>query len=254
MLLRSRSLLGRSARTLCAAAQRPPKDIGALITARSQAMSEAHKSSDPSIYQRLGSSQSPNYLWIGCSDSRVSGEAILGAKLGELFVHRNIANQALSNDNSVMSVLQYSVDVLEVPHIIVCGHYDCGGVRAAMKNADHGAPLENWLRNIRDVYRLHRDELDAIADDEARHRRLVELNVVEQCLNLFKTGTVQRRRRQTFAQKDDYSYTQPRIHAVVYDPANGALKHMPIDFRAILDDIRTIYELYDEEYDGTKSS
>lgn len=225
-----------------------------MLSERSQAMAEQQRAQDPTVFERLATSQSPNFLWIGCSDSRVSGEAMLGAKLGELFVHRNIANQALSSDNSCMSVLQYAVNVLQVPHIIVCGHYDCGGVRAAMKNADHASPLENWLANIRDVHRLHRKELEAITDAEARHRRLVELNVVEQCINLFKTGTVQRRRRLTFRNKGEFAYTQPRIHALVYDPADGTLNHVPIDFQQVLDELRPIYELYDEQFDDTAAA
>jgi carbonic anhydrase len=143
----------------------------------------------------------------------------MGEDAGSVFVLRNVANMVVNTDFNLMAALQYAVNVLKIPHIIVCGHYDCGGVRASIANVDHVAPLENWLRNIRDVYRLHRAELDAISDPEKRHRRLVELNVIEQCVNLFKTGAVQRMRVQTF--KDGAEYTTPRIHPCVFDPATG---------------------------------
>jgi len=146
-------------------------------------------------------------------------------------------------DMNLMGALQYGVNYLKIPHIIVCGHYDCGGVRASMTNTDHVPPLENWLRNIKDVYRLHRKELDRIADPEARHRRLVELNVVEQCLNLFKTGAVQRRRVETFQDKD-VPFTEPRVHACVFDPKDGILRELEIIFKEYIDDLGNIYDLY----------
>ena len=145
-----------------------------------------------------GKKQAPKYLWVGCSDSRVPAELMVGSQPGEIFVHRNIANMVVNSDMNFASVLQYAVNVLRVPHIIVCGHYDCGGIKAAMSSthldAGLGSPIEDWLRNVRDVTRLHADELRAISDPELKHRRLVELNVMEQCLNIFKTGVVQRRR------------------------------------------------------------
>jgi carbonic anhydrase len=134
------------------------------------------------------------------------------------------------------------VGVLQVPHIIVCGHYDCGGVRASIENKDHVPPLENWLRNIRDVYRLHREELDAIEDAEERHRRLVEVNVIEQCVNLFKTGVVQRRRVETHTDPE-YKSAQPRIHPVVFDPKTGKLKLLEVDFSTYIDELHNIYDL-----------
>merc|ERR1712066_500619 len=123
-----------------------------------------------------------------------------------------------------------AVGALNVTHIIVCGHYDCGGVRASIEKKDHVPPLENWLRNIRDVYRLHQKELDAIKDPELRHRRLVELNVIEQCINLLKTGVVQRKRLETY-KNEEAPFTTPRIHACVFDPKDGILRKLPVNFR-----------------------
>lgn len=213
-----------------------------FVLDNNQMWAERKKQDDPEFFARQASGQSPSFLWVGCADSRVPANRILGLDVGEVFVHRNVANQALGNDISCMAVIQYAVDVLKVPHIIVCGHYDCGGVRAAMEKKDHGSPLENWLRNIRDVYRLHRPELDAIADDEERTRRLVELNVIEQCLNIFKTGVVQRQRMRTFVDPD-VPFTQPRVHAMVYSPADGSLKKLKVDWSELVDDLGGIYDL-----------
>ena len=172
---------------------------------------------DKDYFNRMASGQSPQILWIGCSDSRVPANRIMGLDAGEVFVARNVANQVIGTDMSMMSVIQYAVNVLKVPHIVICGHYDCGGVKASMENVDHVPPLENWLRNIRDTYRLNRQELDRIYDKDQRTRRLVELNTIEQAFAVFKTGVVQRRRVQTYGAEDE-PYTQPRIHAVVFDP------------------------------------
>ena len=150
-------------------------------------------SNNPNFFSEHKIGHAPKILWIGCSDARVPANEIIDQKPGSVFVHRNIANQVVNTDFNCMSVLQYAVDVLHVKHIIVCGHYDCGGVKASLQNADHRAPLENWLRNIRDTYRLHKGELDAIKDPQARQRKLVELNVEEQCINVFKTAVVKRR-------------------------------------------------------------
>lgn len=165
---------------------------------------------------------------------------------GSVFVARNVANMVVNTDNNLLAALQYAVAYLKVPHIIVCGHYDCGGVRAAVTRFDHRPPLENWLRNIRDVYRVHRVELDRIKDPEERHRRLVELNVVEQCVNLYKTGVVQRRRLET--KKEGREYPVPQIHGVVYDPKVGLLKRVNVDFATMCDDLDGIYELYEMSY------
>jgi carbonic anhydrase len=183
---------------------------------------------DPDYFKKLGSGHSPKYMWIGCADARVPANEIMGEDAGSVFVVRNVANMVVNTDFNLMSALKYAVDYLKIPHIIVCGHYDCGGVRASTQRKDHVPPLENWLRNIRDVYRLHKDELDAIRDPEARHRRLVELNVIEQSLNLFKTGVIQRRRVETF--KSGQEYTTPRIHACVFDPKTGVLERLSVSF------------------------
>lgn len=181
---------------------------------------------DPDYFKNLGAGHTPTYMWIGCSDARVPANEVMGEDAGSVFVLRSVANLVVNTDFNLMAALQFAVDYLKIPHIIVCGHYDCGGVRASTLTKDHTPPLENWLRNIRDVYRLHKDELDGISDPEARHRRLVELNVIEQCLNLFKTGVVQRRRVQTF--KEGNEYTTPRIHACVFDPKTGDLTKLPV--------------------------
>jgi carbonic anhydrase len=166
------------------------------------------------------------YYCTGCADARVPANEIIGEDAGSVFVVRNVANLVVNTDFNLMAALQYGVAVLNIPHIIVCGHYDCGGIRASTERKDHMPPLENWLRNIRDVYRLHKHELDAIADPEQRHRRLVELNVLEQCINLFKTGVVQRRRLETY--KLGCEYTTPRIHACVFDPETGEMNQLKV--------------------------
>jgi len=185
----------------------------------------------------------PEYLWIGCSDARVPANEIMGLGPNKVFVVRNVANLVIGTDFNAMSAIQYAVSVLKIPHIIVCGHYDCGGVRASMTNLDHSPPLENWLRNIRDVYRLHQEELNSVTDPEARHRRLVELNVVEQCINLFKTGVVQKRRVETFLDESS-PQTCPRIHACVFDPNDGSLTQLKVDFQKYMDELHEIYDLY----------
>ncbi len=160
--------------------------------------------------------QNPTYLWIGCSDSRVPAEEITGCQPGELFVHRNIANMVIHTDYSVLSVLQFSVEVLKVKHVIVCGHYGCGGVKAAMSKADFGL-INNWLRHIKDVYRLHAEELDAIDDISERQDKLVELNVIEQVQHLADVSFIQR------TWKDN---ERPMLHGWVYDMRTGYLKNL----------------------------
>ena len=145
---------------------------------------------DPNYFSRLSNLQTPEFLWIGCSDSRVPANEITGTEPGEIFVQRNIANMVIHTDLNLLSVLQYAVEVLEVKHIIVCGHYGCGGVKAAMGNHSLGI-INKWLRNIKDVYRIHQDELEAITDEGDRVNRLVELNVQEQVMNLAKTSIIQ---------------------------------------------------------------
>src|ERR1700730_14362231 len=145
------------------------------------------KEKDPEYFERLSHLQTPEFLWIGCSDSRVPADKITGTQPGEIFVHRNIANMVVHTDVNLLSVLDYAVNYLKVKHVIVCGHYGCGGIKAAMDNKDYKPVLNMWLRNIKDVYRLHSRELDAIADPEARADRLTELNVRGQVMHLAKT-------------------------------------------------------------------
>jgi carbonic anhydrase len=187
---------------------------------------------DKEYFKKLSSGQNPEILYIGCSDSRVSAEELMGANPGDIFVHRNIANMVPNTDLSAMSVINYAVSHLKVKHIVVCGHYNCGGVRAAMQSADLGI-LNPWLRNIRDVYRLHKSELDLITDDELRHKRLVELNVQEQCINIIKTSDVQKASK-------DRSIT---VHGWVFDIHSGELVDLKIDFDKILENIMEIYHI-----------
>jgi carbonic anhydrase len=169
---------------------------------------------DPDFFKRLEALQSPEFLWIGCSDSRVPANQITNTKPGEIFVHRNVANLVVNGDMNILSVLQYSVEVLKVKHIIVCGHYGCGGIQAAMTNQSFGV-LNNWLRNIKDVYRLHQAEVDALSTAEEKNDRMTELNVQEQVMNLAKTGIIQG------AWKKEQ---RPYLHGWVYSLKNGILK------------------------------
>jgi carbonic anhydrase len=169
---------------------------------------------DPDFFKRLKNIQTPEYLWIGCSDSRVPANEITGTQPGEIFVHRNIANMVVHTDLNLLSVLQYAVEVLKVKHVIVCGHYGCGGVQAAMTQKSLGI-INKWLRNIKDVYRYHREEIDTIQDETERTNRLVELNVEEQVLNLAKTSIIQK------AWKE---HKGPDLHGWVYGLHNGLIK------------------------------
>ncbi|MBK8145189.1 MAG: carbonic anhydrase [Bacteroidetes bacterium] len=187
---------------------------------------------DPQYFEKLSQGQHPEYLYIGCSDSRVTAEDLMGVLPGEVFIHRNIANMVISIDLNSMSVLNYAVRHLKVNHIIVCGHYECGGVKAAMQPADMGI-LNPWLRNIRDVYRLHKDELNAIEDEHQRYNRLVELNVQEQCINLIKTAAVQ----------TAYKERGLLVHGWIFDIHTGRLIDLKIDFPKILQNIMEIYRL-----------
>ncbi|HWS01557.1 MAG TPA: carbonic anhydrase [Prolixibacteraceae bacterium] len=187
---------------------------------------------DGDYFKNLSLGQNPEVLYIGCSDSRVTAEELMGAKPGEVFVHRNIANMVANSDLSAMSVINYAVNHLEVKHIVVCGHYFCGGVKAAMQSADLGI-LNPWLRNIRDVYRLHRAELDAIPEEELRYNRLVELNVQEQCVNVIKTSDVQKA----------FKSRNLIVHGWVFDIKTGKLIDLKIDFNHILDEIMEIYRI-----------
>ena len=194
---------------------------------------EEKKASDKDFFEKLAKGQDPDYLYIGCSDSRVTAEDLMGMQPGEVFVHRNIANLINNTDLNVMSVINFAVIHLKVKHIVVCGHYYCGGVKAAMEQRDMGI-LNPWLRNIRDVYRLHRDELNAITDEDKQYQRLVELNVEEQCLNVIKTASVQ---------KAYLNSKYPMVHGWVFDVRTGELIDLNIDFTTILKDIQEIYNL-----------
>ncbi len=188
---------------------------------------------DPRYFEKLARGQHPQILYIGCSDSRVTAEDLMGAEPGEVFVHRNIANLVVACDNNLNAVVQYAVEHLHVKHIVVCGHYECGGVKAAMSPSDMGQ-LNTWLQGLRDVYRLHQAELDAIAGTHQRFDRLVELNVREQCLNLVKIDHVQRAWYQTGF---------PKLHGWVFDVRNGRLKDLELNMAEEVASLRRIYDL-----------
>ena len=187
---------------------------------------------EPNYFEKLADSQNPEYLWIGCSDSRVPANQITGTLPGDIFVHRNIANMVIHSDMNMLSVLSYAVEVLKVKHIIVCGHYGCGGVLAAMENKQFGL-IDNWLRHIKDVYRLHFKELDAIENTKDRADRLVELNVIEQVQDLGKTSIVQ----------NAWKREQPlHIHGWVYDVKDGIIKDLGMNFKST-SDLHSVYHL-----------
>jgi carbonic anhydrase len=172
------------------------------------------KHDDPGFFDRLLHVQKPEFLWIGCSDSRVPPNEITGTEPGEIFIHRNIANMVVHTDLNMLSVLEYAVKVLEVKHIIVCGHYGCGGVKAALTRHSLGI-INKWLRNIKDVYRYHKDEVDTQADEDQRVNKLIELNVQEQVMNLAKTSIVQNAWKH---------HQRPHLHGWVYDLKDGIIK------------------------------
>ena len=187
---------------------------------------------DPNFFENLSKGQMPEYLWIGCSDSRVPAESITGTEPGEMFVHRNIANMVVHSDMNMLSVLSYAVEVLKVKHVIVCGHYGCGGVMAAMKNQQFGL-IDNWLRHIKDVYRYHHNELDAIEDETLRARRFVEVNVQEQVHDLGKTSIVQ----------NAWKRNQPlHLHGWVYDIHDGLINDLGVNFTCPKD-LHSVYHL-----------
>lgn len=188
---------------------------------------------DPAYFEKLSRGQSPEILYIGCSDSRVTAEDLMGAEPGEVFIHRNVANLVVATDNNVNAVVQFAVEHLQVQHIVVCGHYECGGVKAAMQPSDLGQ-LNSWLQGLRDVYRIHRTELDAIADTRERFDRLVELNVLEQCLNIIKIDHVQRAW---------YRTGYPKIHGWVFDVRTGRLVDLALNVEQEFASIRAIYDL-----------
>lgn len=189
---------------------------------------------DPAYFNKLAEGQHPEYLYIGCSDSRVTAEDLMGLQPGQVFIHRNVANLVVATDNNINAVIQFAVEVLKVKHIIVCGHYECGGIKAAMYPSDMGQ-LNSWLQTLRDVYRLHKQELDEIADEKRKFDRLVELNVQEQCINIIKIDHVQRAW---------YKTGFPIVHGWVFDVRTGNLKDLKLDMPKVFGDFRSIYDLH----------
>jgi len=185
---------------------------------------------DDKYFDKLASGQSPKVLYIGCSDSRVTAEEVMGLGPGDVFVHRNVANLVVNGDLNVMSVIEYAVEHLKVEHVVICGHYGCGGVKAAMQSADMGI-LNPWLRNIRDVYRLHASELEAISDETAKYRRLVEINVQEQVLNILQTPVVQKADRER----------EIKVHGWVFELASGEIIDLNIDTATLSSGVKSIY-------------
>lgn len=172
-------------------------------------------SGDPEFFERLVHLQTPEFLWIGCSDSRVPANEITGTQPGEIFVHRNVANLVINTDVNVLSVLDYAVNHLKIKHVIVCGHYGCGGIKAALTNTNYSQVLNMWLRHIKDAYRIHRDEMESIIDEDSRVDRMVEVNVKEQVFNLAKTSIIQK----AWANEQ-----RPDLHGWVYDLHDGLIK------------------------------
>ncbi|HQQ94450.1 MAG TPA: carbonic anhydrase [Bacteroidia bacterium] len=188
---------------------------------------------NPHYFENLSKGQNPEFLYIGCSDSRVTAEDLMGVNPGEVFIHRNIANQVVPTDNNINSVIQYAVEFLKVKHIIICGHYECGGVKAALNPSDMGQ-LNSWLQTLRDVRRLHKTELEGIHDEQKLFDRLVELNVREQCMNVIKIDHVQR---------SWYKTGFPQIHGWIFDVRTGKLKDSGLDLEKEFMEIREIYDL-----------
>jgi len=209
-----------------------------VIFENNRKWAESKIGENPSFFEELAKTQTPEYLYIGCSDSRATAEELMGAKPGEVFVHRNIANVVNALDMSATAVIEYAVQHLKVKHIVVCGHYNCCGVKAAMTPQDLGI-LNPWLRNIRDVYRIHQTELDAIEDEDKRYDKLVELNVLEQCINVIKMACVQERYI-----LEEY----PIVHGWVYDLRTGKIIDLEIDFEKVLKDIQKIYNLSEDSW------
>ncbi|WP_396179174.1 carbonate dehydratase [Flavobacterium sp.] len=187
---------------------------------------------DPEYFERLSKGQSPPLLWIGCSDSRVPANEVIGAQPGEVFVHRNIANMVVHSDMNMLSVLDYAVNVLKVKHVIVCGHYGCGGVKAALGNDSIGI-IDNWIRHIKDVYRLHHNYLDSIVDEKQRFDAFVEINVKEQVFDLAKTSIVQG----AWRNGNDLS-----LHGWVYGLDSGIVKDLQVNFSSNKD-LDAVYQL-----------
>ena len=187
---------------------------------------------DPDFFSKLAKQQKPKYLWVGCSDSRVPATQIVDLEPGEIFVHRNIANQVIHTDLNCLSVIQYAVEVLKVEHIIVCGHYGCGGVKAAMGNQSIGL-IDNWIRHIKDVYKIHKEELDKIEDEDKRWDKFVELNVVEQVFDLAETSIVQN------AWKNNQNLT---VHGWAYGIGTGIVNDLNVNLSSN-EELDEVYQL-----------
>lgn len=188
---------------------------------------------DKDYFKKLSQGQSPEILYIGCSDSRIPAEDMMGAKPGEVFVHRNIANQVITTDSNVNAVVQFAVETLKVKHIVICGHYECGGVKAALEPSDMGQ-LNNWLQKLRDVYRIHVEELNEIKDDLKKFDRLVELNVFEQAMNILKIDHVQKIWRKS---------GHPKIHGWVFDIRSGRIIDLNLDMETEYSKLQSIYNI-----------
>ncbi len=202
------------------------------IFENNQAWAASKLSEQGDYFEQLAKGQAPPVLFIGCADSRVPANTIMGLAPGDVFVHRNVANLVVNTDLNIHSVIEYAVLNLKVDHIVVCGHYGCGGVKAAMGHQDLGV-LNGWLREIRDVYRLHRHELDGIEDEEQRYRRLIQLNVHEQCLNVLKTTAVQKALEQRGG---------PRVHGWVFDLATGLINDQQFNDSAHYEVLKPVYQ------------
>ncbi|MCX6960341.1 MAG: carbonate dehydratase [Chthoniobacterales bacterium] len=206
-----------------------PNDLTTRLLLENKAWSEEILSHEPEYFHNLAKEQRPKFLWIGCSDSRVPAETVVNAQPGEIFVHRNIANQVITTDFNCLSVLQYAISVLKVEHIIVCGHYGCGGVQAALSRENSGMMIANkWLLHIKDIYRLHQAELEALPPDQ-RSNKMIELNIIEQVNNLVHTSMIQTAWKERKA---------PTLHGWVYGLENGLLKELiTLDYNAPMENI-----------------
>jgi len=204
------------------------------ILIANKSWAQEKKMFDPDFFKRLENVQSPKFLWIGCSDSRVPANEITGTQPGEIFVHRNVANMVVHTDLNLLTVLSYAVEVLKVKHVIVCGHYGCGGVHAALSRKNYGL-INKWLRNIKDVYRIHKDEIEALSSDIEKTNRMVELNVAEQILNLAKTSIIQKSWQET---------SGPTLHGWVYGLTNGLLKDI-----VTMDSTKDFEDIFDYDFD-----
>jgi carbonic anhydrase len=206
-----------------------PDDLTTRLLLENKAWSEEILSREPEYFHNLAKEQRPKFLWIGCSDSRVPAETVVNAQPGEIFVHRNIANQVITTDFNCLSVLQYAISVLKVEHVIVCGHYGCGGVQAALSRENSGMMIANkWLLHIKDIYRLHQAELEALPPDQ-RSNRMIELNIIEQVNNLVHTSMIQTAWKERKA---------PTLHGWVYGLENGLLKELiTLDYNAPMENI-----------------